>query len=111
MAIGTSEAIRDLIHDYKANISVKRAALKAFPAVAMPSRPVVSFLASLFNAPPVKMNTELVQTLGIFAKNCRQSVECVIACVDAMAALKIAASSFHQKIAGGVVTEDTEVPS
>jgi hypothetical protein len=117
----TTNAIRQLIRDYKDDYDVRRAALRAYPATAMPTRQVVEFLTELFHSPPVAkapgnrkpsppatMTLELVQTLGIFAKNCRQSVEYVIACVDAMSGLKDSAVSLHQKLMKKTVTEDME---
>jgi hypothetical protein len=55
------------------------------------------------------MIAELSETLGTFAENCRQSVEFVIACVDAMSALREVAISLHQRLSKREVTPDNEL--
>lgn len=101
-----TSSIRQLIRDYKQDDRVKRAALRAYPATAIPSRQVVESLTELFRSPPETMISELAQTLGTFAENCRQSVEYVIACVDSMSALREAAASLHQRLSKREVTDD-----
>lgn len=100
--------IRQLIVDYKQDDRVKRASLRAYAATAMPSQHVVEFLTELFHAPPVKLMGGLVQSLSAFAKNCRQSVEFVMACVDSMSGLRTAATSLHQRLSKRDVTAENE---
>jgi hypothetical protein len=103
-----TSAIRHIIQDYKQDERVKRSALRAFAATALPSQQVVKYLTELFQSPPVKMITELAQSLGLFANNCRQSVEYVMACVDSMSGLREAAISLHQTLSKREVTADNE---
>lgn len=91
-------SIKGLIGDYRENDDVRKAALCAYPAIAMPTSQVVDFLTQLFQAPPANMILELVQTPGILAKNCRQNVVYIIACVEAMSRLRESAILLHKKL-------------
>jgi hypothetical protein len=106
--IEVGNKVRRLVQDYKQSERVKRAALLAYAATAMPSKQVVEFLTELFRYPPPLIAKELVQSLGVFAKNCRQSVEYVMACVDSMAGLLKAAKAFHQNLSRRDITDDNE---
>ena len=103
-----TSSIRKLIVDYRQDERVKRAALRAYPAMAMPSRQVVEFLTKMFKSPPMLMTVELAQSLGTFAKNCRQSVDHIIACVDSMTDLRDAATSLHRKLSQKDFTAEKE---
>lgn len=103
-----SSAIRKLITDFKQDERVKRAALRAYPAIAIPTSHVVEFLTKLFKSPPASMNAELAQTLCSFTKNCRQSVDYVITCVDSMSDLRDAATSLHRILSAKEATADKE---
>jgi hypothetical protein len=100
--------IRKLISDYKQDERVQKAAVRAYFAAATPSEHVVEFLTSLFKSPPVGLITELPQSLALFAKNCRQSVEFVMACVESMASLRVAAMSLHERLSKRDVTAENE---
>jgi len=100
--------IQNLIGDYKEDDRVKAAALRAYAATIVPSQHAVEFITNLFKSPPQKLLTELSQSLGAFAKNCRQSVEYVMACVEPMSALLSAAISFHERISRRDISPDTE---
>jgi len=101
-------ALRKIVGDYKQDDRVKGMALLAYAATATPSRHVVDFLTELFNSPPHKLFNELAQSLGAFAKNCRQSVEYVMACVEPMSALRTSAISLHKRISKREVTGENE---
>jgi len=103
-----ADAMRNLVEDYKQDDRVKGAALRAYAATATPSQHVVMFLTKQFNSPPNKLFSELAQSLSSFAKNCRQSVEYVLACVEPMADLRASAISFHKKVSKREVTAENE---
>ena len=108
LRIDVTNSIRQLPRDYKQDDRVKRASLRAYCATATPSRQVVEYLTELFTSPPVIMLAELAQSLGTFAENCRQSVECVMACVESMSPLRETAKSLHMRLSKREVTDDNE---
>jgi calcineurin-like phosphoesterase family protein len=103
-----TSAIRNLIDDYRQDDRVKGMALRAYAATVIPSGHVVEFLTKLFDSPPYKLVSDLAKSLGAFAKNCRQSVEYVMACVEPMSNLRVAAISLHKRISKREVTGENE---
>lgn len=102
-------AIRQMIGNYRVDDRVQRAALRAYPSVATPNRQVVEFVTQRFRAPVPDLIDDLVHTPEALARHCRQSVDYVIACVEAMGPLRDAASSLHQKLLQRPVTAETEL--
>jgi hypothetical protein len=100
--------IRKLISDYKQDERVKKAAIRAYFAAATPSQTVAEFLTTLFKSPPVGLVAELPQSLAIFAKNCRQSVEHIMACVESLANLRAASMFLHERLSKREATADNE---
>lgn len=102
-----ASSIRDLIGNYRVDEQVQRAALRAYPAVALPNRQLVEFITERFRAPIPQFIDDLVHTPNVLAKHCRQSIDFVTACVEAMGPLRDAASALHQKLLLKSVTGET----
>lgn len=102
-------AVRQLIGNYKVNQQVQRAALRAYPALVTPTRQVVEFVTQRFRAVVPEMISDLVHTPEVLARHCRQSVDYIIACVEAMGPLRDAASALHQKLLERPVTGEAEL--
>ncbi len=102
-------AIRRAILDFKEDERVRRAALRAYPATVVPTQKLVEFLTKLFVERPNQLTEQLVQTPSILARNCRQSVDYVVACVDSMAKMRDAATHLHRKLRERAITDDTQL--
>lgn len=104
-----ASSVKRMIGDFKEEIPVRKAALLAYASIAVPTKQVADYLTTLFTSPPPNMTLELVQTLEIFAANCRQSVEYVIACVEVMSALRDVATQFHRSITLRKIVPDKDL--
>lgn len=103
-----SNRIRDLILDYKQDIIVKKAALKTYPAIAVPSEVMIEYLVELLDRPPVNLQIELSQGLKTFARNCRQSMDYILACISKIKDFEKAAICFHKKVLERENSSETE---
>jgi deoxyadenosine/deoxycytidine kinase len=54
------------------------------------------------------MDTALVRVPAIVAKQCRESIDYVVACIDALIIFRASLVDFHKRIARRNLTEDTE---
>jgi hypothetical protein len=104
-----ASALYRLIGDFKEPESVRRASLRAYVATAVPSLKLVDFLVECFVKCPGKMTEELVQTPSILARNCRQSVDYVVACVDGMSRLQQSATELHSNLQKRRMTDDLQL--
>ncbi len=97
-----------LIDDFKQDDRVRKAAIRAYAATAIPSMQVVDYISRQLRTPSALSSPEICQTLSIFARNCRQSVEYVLACVETLPTLRDAAENLHAKMQRREFSADTE---
>jgi hypothetical protein len=100
--------IKQMIRDYRIDLEVKQQALLCYPAIAVPSLQTVATITELVEHPPIGMDRELAQVPAILARQCRQSVEYVVACVGALIELRVALVKFHKRVARNEPIEETE---
>jgi hypothetical protein len=101
-------AIRSAIDDYKLDMKIRKNALLCYPSVTMPSINVVEELVKIYKKRNLAMESELVQVLGIFAKNCRKKIDFVFACIDKLPELRNQALDFHRTLRSREVNEKLE---
>jgi hypothetical protein len=101
--------VRALVDDYRINKEIKPFALLCYAAIAMPSRQTVENVTKLFTRPPIGMDYELAQVPSIIAKQCRQSVEYVVACIDALTQMRVAMTDHHKKLMRREPSDESEL--
>jgi hypothetical protein len=97
--------VSDLIFDYRFKSDIKGHALLCFAAIAMPSIRTVEIITNYFRNPPIGLDADLVRVPAILARQCRQSIEYVIACVSALAELQRVMVEFHKSLLTKQITE------
>ena len=102
------QRVFSMIGDYKRDMSVRKAAVLCYPAIAVPSAKTVEAITSLLQKPPVGMDEVIVQMPGILAERCKTSIDYVIACVGSLKALRDALVQLHQKYLKRPVSADIE---
>ena len=100
--------LKRFIDDYKTDSELRSAALLCLPAISPAVPENVRYFIELYNHPPVGVERALVQIPTTLAQKCRQSVESVVSCVEALGELRIVVVALHQKIGKRGSSEETE---
>lgn len=100
--------VKRFIADYKTDSELRAAALLSLPAISPAAPENVRYFTELYNHPPVGVERALVQVPTTLAQKCRESVESVVACVEALGELRTVVVALHQKIAKRPISEETE---
>lgn len=101
--------IRRLIDDYKADMELRKKALLCLPAIVEPSEKTIKKITKIFETSRPEFEQELVQIPSILAKNCRSSVDYVVASVSALSKLRVVLLELHCKYSKRMISENNEI--
>jgi hypothetical protein len=94
--------------NHKIYEELKRCAMLCYPAIAMPSDRTVAVIREWFLHPLIGFDSSLVRVPSIFARQCRESVDYVMACISSLVKLRKDMVAFHKKIAKRDLTDESE---
>jgi soluble cytochrome b562 len=102
--------VQALVTDFRIEDEIKYHALLCYPAIAMPSSRTVETVKGWFLHPPLGLNLDvaLVQVPSIVARQCRESVDYVMACVGALVDLRKAMVNYHKQISKKDLSDESE---
>lgn len=104
-----SSAVSALVRDVRVSEDVRRGSLRAVAAIQVPNARLVEFLVDLFKNRSFQFDEQLVHTPSALARNCRQSVSFVVACVDTLVDLRNAAEGMHAILRRRHMSDDNQL--
>jgi hypothetical protein len=100
--------VKEFIGDFRYDAELKRAAILCLPAITDPTPESLSFLTKMFPMQIVGLERALVQIPSAVAQKCKQNVEFVVECIEALSDMRNAALELYLRLAKRAVSDETE---